>query len=197
MLHHPVVNVTLEDAIAFCAWTRLRLLTATEWKWAALGRPIRPLSGRHGLPSYPWGNEPPSPERCVWAGHPEFGLQQLGRPYRQHEASTAPVVVPETIDDAISRLENVGARPGPRPVLLPARPLGASWVEAHDLCGNVWELIESDPNNPLVLGGSFRSVGESLEESLGSVRVGVPVGPRISPDQDDSTGYRVALSAVT
>jgi len=50
----PVVNVSAEDAQAYCIWSRTRLPTWFEWERAASGPTRQP---------YPWGVEY-SPERC-------------------------------------------------------------------------------------------------------------------------------------
>jgi iron(II)-dependent oxidoreductase len=89
--HRPVVNVNLFEAEAYCRYSGRRLPTELEWEVAAAGEP----DGAGGLSPrkrrYPWGDEPPTPERAhldfralhamdvgaLPAGDSAFGCRQM------------------------------------------------------------------------------------------------------------------------
>src|SRR5262249_51087477 len=59
--HRPGMPVCAHEAEAWCRWARRRLPTEAEWEMAAARQP---RGDERSKRTWPWGEEPPTPERA-------------------------------------------------------------------------------------------------------------------------------------
>lgn len=162
---HPVVNVTLQDATAFCDWLTkteqekglinteqsYRLPTNSEWDTAT-------RSGKAGedAPLFPWGNEWPPPP-----GAGNFNSKEINN-----------------TDDGF-------------PFTAPVGSFHPTYLSLYDLAGNVWQwaLDEEtmDPNTATLRGGSWQYFRK--ENLMGAYRYRVPQNLR-----KPSVGFRCVFA---
>ena len=173
---HPVVNVSWEDARAFCAWLgrkegrKYRLPTDHEWSLAVgIGEKENPLDSPADKDMelsdvYPWGTQWPPPDGAGNYCGEETELSYAIGGYKDDFSFTAPV--------------------------------GSFSLEHHgikDLSGNAWEWVEDqwEPNSSsrVLRGGSWDD--GSRDDLLSSYRNGSD-----PTNRSNNIGFRCVLSGV-
>lgn len=151
--NYPVVMISWKAAQAFCTWRSMRLLTETEWQYAAQGSDAR---------EYPWGNQVIAyrhanvcDRHCLhwWRELPgqSIYVDPLGRTLPEVGYWNYAMVFDPSVDDGYSDTAPVGIHPD-----------GASPFGLQDMSGNVAEWVESG----FVRGGSFARMSNEAAVSL-------------------------------
>lgn len=126
-LGFPVVQVSWNDAQAFCRWKDRRLPTEEEWEWAARGG----LQGR----VYPWGNKFQVNRSNLWQGSfPDRDTSEDG----YHGISPVTAFPPQNSYGLCDMMGNTWEWTStPFPAAQPMYVLrGASWIDTVDGSAN-------------------------------------------------------------
>ncbi len=165
---YPAIMVSLEDARAFCAWSRTRLPTESEWERAARG-----TDGR----VYPWGN--------AWdwtrANSCDVSCPPATRVFG--------MLKPDTVESKGWRDPDPAHSDGfPYTSPVGSFPRGVSPVGALDMAGNVANWLECADGALRVRGGGWNRKGEDLKATRFSEMPSAKLPYW-------SVGFRVALDA--
>ncbi|RME98441.1 MAG: hypothetical protein D6768_17310 [Chloroflexi bacterium] len=177
MANYPMVDVTLADAQAWCAWMSARLGVTvslpTEFQWEKAARGV---DGR----SYPWGEELPRPDQSrLQPTHrlgPDYFWHNLRHPRPRRELARS------------GWYWRTGA---PWPV--GSAPRNVSPYGALDMAGNIWEWTTSryhpdEPRFHVVKGGSW---GYSPAHTAANCRSACSITIPSGEYHAQGTGFRV------
>ncbi|MCX6053417.1 MAG: formylglycine-generating enzyme family protein [Chloroflexi bacterium] len=162
---HPVVQVSWNDASAYCVWAGRNLPTIAQWEKAARGTDKR---------SYPWENDPPAGNLVNFA-----------------DSNTSFAWSNKIINDGYPFTSPVGSYPdgksfyGAMDMAGNVREWVSDWYGSY-VSGNVTNPQGPSPGDYRVFrGGSWVSVTDFLRSAFRSS--GNPVG------SDDNVGFRCAF----
>lgn len=180
MAGYPVVDVSQEDALAYCRWlsdrTGLHCTLPDEFQWE---KAARGTDGR----TFPWGEQLPRPELAdLKATH------TLGLDYCWRNLTTRP-------KGELARSGWYWRIGAPLPVGAIAQ--NVSPYGCYDMAGNVWEWTTSlyNPANPdfhVVKGGSW---GYSPQHTASNCRSACSVTIPSRVYRAQGTGFRVLIPA--
>lgn len=178
MADYPMVDVTLADALAYCAWLsdKLGLTCAlpTEFQWEKAARGV---DGR----TFPWGEAYPRPELAHLRATHTLGLDYYWRNL---------FVRPQKELARSGWYWRIGA-----PLPVGSIPENVSPFGCYDMAGNIWEWTVSlyNENNPdfhVVKGGSW---GYSPQHTACNCRSACSVTIPGVKYHAQGTGFRVAI----
>lgn len=166
--NYPVIAVTWVGAQAYCQDKGFRLPTEDEWEKAA------------GM-SLPSGSE--KPKRYKYG----FGQDAIDRTWANYRNTDRPEGTPKVLTTPVGFYNGVNTLPLTIEDTSQQKTHDAkSPAGAYDMSGNVWEWVESSPNDQtkIVKGGCYDSLADGVRVSE---RLALP------PDYCDIyTGFRVA-----